>query len=313
MKPTPVNQIDDLTFGIELETIIPIAARVAVGHYHNGNAAHSARIGRRLVQFPTFHGALWKTETDGSISVTEPLHRACEFVSPILKGEEGVKHLIEFVEFLRSIGAKVNPSCGFHVHVGAQSAAAGLDLVEYVERLTRIVCFNSKALYAQTGTIRREAGRWCKPLGADAKATIKRIKREKRVTPCAAGDRYQILNLTNLPRLGTVEFRCFAGTLNTSKVLLHVFSAIALAVIARTAKTPADWQNKTLTGEKAVTNFLKVRPMARIVGSPTFAEHFPKMLGKALEMAAKYDAMQAGLDLALLTAKNLTTPPSPAP
>ena len=297
-----INNIENITFGVELETTIPATAQVGVGQYHNGTNANTARVGSELKHFPKFGSASWKTEHDGSIRVMEAGHRACEFVSPILKGEAGIAHLIEFVEFLQSIGAKVNASCGMHIHIGAQTAhGPTADLEAYIERLVRLVAFNSKALYAQTGTIARENGVYCRKLGAETKTIVKKMKREKRVIGATALNRYHILNLTNLPRTGTVEFRCFAGTLNTNKVLVHLFSVLVLCLVARSAKTPADWENKTLTGSKALTNLLKVRPVTQIVGSPIMAGRFSKMFGKALEMAAKYDAQQAGLDLQMLT------------
>lgn len=293
------NNIENITFGVELETTIPAAARVVIGHYHNGANAYSATVDGVTKPFPRFGQATWKTERDGSIHVIERGHHACEFVSPVLKGEAGILHLIEFVEFLQSIGAKVNMSCGMHIHVSAASvhgSAEGLE--DYIERLVRLVAFNSKALYAQTGTPARENGVYCRKLGEETKNAVKRMKKDKRVVGV---DRYRILNLTNLSRTGTVEFRCFAGTLNTSKVLVHLFSVLLLCIVARTAKTPADWENKTLSGTKAVTNLLKVRPVTAIVGSPTMKQRFAKMLAKAIEMAGKYDVIQAGLDLAALT------------
>lgn len=295
------SQIEEITFGVELETTIPLAAQLRVGHYHAGNPVNVARAGDRLLPAPTFDGVAWRSERDGSIHVRKPGHTACEFVSPILKGEAGVRHLVEFVEWLRAIGAQVNASCGMHIHIGAASAAGGEELTAYLERLTRLVAFNSKALYAQTGTIAREKGHYCAPLGEQAKKAIARVKRTKQLGDAGMAGRYQILNLTGLNTRGTVEFRCFAGTVNTNKVLLHLFSALAIAIIARKAKTPAQWSNGPLSGEKAVTNFLKVRPMARIIGSQFLADRFPQMLTKALELAGKYDAQQAALDLVLLT------------
>lgn len=301
-----VNNIENITFGIEIETTIPLSANVRVGGYHNGALATSARKQNgELVSFPAFQGMPWRTERDCSIMVLAPGHTPCEFVSPVLKGEAGIAHLIAFVEFLREIGAEVNPSCGMHIHVSATTAAGTEDHTAYLERLVRLVAFNSKALYAQTGTTSREKGRYCAPLGATTRDAIARVKKSKRVNDAAIGpSRYHILNLTNLARIGTVEFRCFAGTLNTNKVLLHLFSVLALCIVARTAKTPASWENKALSGTKALTNFLKVRPMTRIVGSPIMTARFPRMLAKALEMGAKYDSAQAADDLRELTSTN---------
>ena len=78
-------------------------------------------------------------------------HRSCEFISPILQGAAGVAHLVEFVAWLQEIGAKVNKSCGLHVHVGVTTAAQSMhgdQILAYVNKLARLVSFNSKALYA---------------------------------------------------------------------------------------------------------------------------------------------------------------------
>lgn len=296
-----MNHIENITFGVELETTVPISASLVIGAYHNGTPATAASINGERRFFPTFEGRHWKMEADGSIRALTIGHRACEFVSPVLKGEAGLRHLLEFVAFLRDLGATVNASCGMHVHVGATTAAGSEQTADYIERLVRLVSFNSKALYAQTGTTKRERGAYCAPIGANTRKAVARMRRSKNLVDAALGQaRYHILNLTNLPRTGTVEFRCFAGTLNPTKIHLHLFSVFALCIIARNAKTPASWQNKTLTGEKAITNFLKVRPVTRIVGSPTLTAAFPSMVTKALEMARKYDLMDAGQDLAVM-------------
>jgi MocE subfamily Rieske [2Fe-2S] domain protein len=60
----------------------------------------------------------WRAEHDGSIRGAGV---ACEFVSPILHGEDGVAALCQFVEFITAIGATVNDSCGCHVTVNVDS------------------------------------------------------------------------------------------------------------------------------------------------------------------------------------------------
>lgn len=298
-----MSNIENITFGVEIETTVPAGANITIGHYHNGLLVRHGYtpLGVSLVA-PTFHGVAWKAENDCSIRITKNGHRACEWVSPVLKGEAGVQHLIEMLEWLRGIGASVNPSCGLHIHVGASGAAGGEEITDYIDRLARLSAFNSKALYAQTGTLSRERGSYCRPLGADARKAVTKAKKTKRLLDAAHGaGRYQLLNLTNLTSRGTVEFRCFGGTLNTSKALVHLFSVLTICIVARKTKTPATWDNRPLSGEKAITNLLKVRPVTRIIGAAIFEERFHSMIAKALEMAGKYDAMQAAFDAVLLT------------
>jgi hypothetical protein len=98
-----------IRWGIELETRIPITAGVHVGAYHRGHAVHvgidaTSALPRNA---PVFQGKPWQAERDGSIRC-DAGQTPCEFVSPILHGEEGVETLLRFVEWTHAIGATVN-------------------------------------------------------------------------------------------------------------------------------------------------------------------------------------------------------------
>jgi len=277
--------IENVTFGVEIETSIPLSLNLSVGHYHHGTPVPSA---------PQFNGASWKAESDCSI-IAAPGCTPCEFVSPILKGEAGVLHLIEFVNWLGAIGAKVNSSCGLHVHIGVASFANDPAAVaKFVRILSRVTSRNATALYAQTGTPRREQGRFCAPMDATARREITRACRAKRAG-AVQDSRYRLLNLTTVGSRGTVEFRCFAGTTNATKVLLHLFSVFALCNITAKRKSITNWDpNETLTGEQAMTRFLKARPMFSIVDVPVFHQHRQAMIEMAFKMARKYDEAKMG-------------------
>lgn len=53
----------------------------------------------------------WKVITDGSCGL--------EIVSPILSGEDGLQQVEKVCKALNSLGAKVDKTCGLHVHVDA--------------------------------------------------------------------------------------------------------------------------------------------------------------------------------------------------
>ena len=292
-----LSNVEEITFGVEIETTIP-AGLIQVGHYHNGVAV-VLNPGMSGSPAPTFQGMSWKAERDGSIQVTDSRHTACEFVSPILKGEAGLKHLMEFVQWLVANGAQVNRSCGFHVHVGIASFSTPELQAEFVNQVARLATQNATALYAQTGSILREQGSYCQKPGSAYRKVVGQMKRAKSSDLASSTSRYTLVNISNVQR-GTVEFRCFAGTLNQSKILLHVFSALACCRIAQTRKTQPTWEpSAPLSGRDALKNFLKVRPMWEIVSAPTFAACREEMISKGFEMAAKYDA-----------ARTLTTEPS---
>lgn len=62
----------------------------------------------------------WKIVSDGSLSGTHTF----ELVSPILRGETGIQELEKVCRVLNECGAKVNKTCGTHVHMDA----AGMEM-----------------------------------------------------------------------------------------------------------------------------------------------------------------------------------------
>lgn len=188
----------DIQFGIEIETTMP-AGSVAAGGYH---------CGVQVAWLPTG----WKGERDGSIQCSHG-RIACEYVSPILCGNAGIRQVVEVVEAIRSRGGQVNASCGFHVHVSFPNDAAK------IARLVNVVANFERAIFAATGTKQRERGHYCRGIQQHGDAT--------RATSNARVQRYHILNLTNVSR-GHVEFRAFSGTLNIIKIVAYIRLCVAL-------------------------------------------------------------------------------------
>ena len=139
----PAINVNDLTFGVEIETAMPTGT-IAVGGYHNG---------RQIPGLPDG----WRAESDCSI-VCPAGHQACEVVSPVLKGTDGLEQIQQVCDWLNAVGAKVNRSTGFHVHVGWTGDR------EALKRLTSYVSNFEKAIFASTGTHSREQSRYCRPI-----------------------------------------------------------------------------------------------------------------------------------------------------
>lgn len=212
--------VNEMTFGIEFETTVPYGT-CQIGSYKHG------------IQVPALPPG-WKAERDGSIRC-DVGHQACEIVSPILKGADGVKQVIAVLEWLNQVGAKVNRSTGMHVHVGWSAGEAELsNLAHYVSNF-------EPALYASTGTHSREVGPFCKSIKSDATYVGKfRGKQAMSVT-----DRYHTLNITNLSTgKQTVEFRLFAGTLNASKALGYIRLCLGIVEKSLTTKRSPLWDGK---------------------------------------------------------------------
>lgn len=219
---------NELTFGIEIETIAPDSAvrndGLRIGPYRHG------------IQVP-YLPAGWKAEYDASIDNSYGGHK-CEITSPVLRGEEGIRQVIEVLETLKAKGHRVNASCGVHVHVGWNRDWPS----EALARLVTIVAYLEKGLYAITGTKTRERGRYC--------GGVRKYGNDKDAKPALDRDRYHALNLTNLARgtKDTVEFRVFSGSLNPTKVAGWIQVCLGLVERALAAKRMPTWNPKAPTG-----------------------------------------------------------------
>jgi hypothetical protein len=219
---------NEMTFGIEIETHMPVGSVAPGGHGY----------GRQVDWLP----AGWLADSDPSIIVPNHNRTACEFVSPVLKGAEGLRQVCEVIAEIKRRGGQVNASCGLHVHVGydkRNTAAVG--------RLITLVANHEKGLYAATGTHSREQGQgsrhgtnWCK--------SIKQYGDKETATVIANRDRYHLLNIaTTKP---TVEFRVFGGSLNATKITAYVRLCVGLAQKSLVSKKTTTWNARRSASPK---------------------------------------------------------------
>jgi hypothetical protein len=245
----PDHQASQIRWGIELETRIPTTAGVNVGGYHRG---HPVQVGIDAsstlpVNAPDFRGSRWKAERDGSIRCDAD-QSPCEFVSPILHGDEGIACLLRFVEWTHAIGATVNDSCGCHITVGIESVIGTDDprvVSEFIRKLAHISRWHARGLYGQTGTA-RHLNHYSHPLFEDTGAKMRRLvtTEEERVkAECVEQCGRGMLNFRKAFKrdasgkyCGVVEFRVFAGTLNAKKILHHLGTVLGLCRRAHEVK-----------------------------------------------------------------------------
>lgn len=288
-----LEELNNLTFGVEIETTIPSSSGVSVGSYSSGHVLPETA--------PKFNGTPWKGHEDGSIRVNTSGHRGCEFVSPILKGEAGLKHIVEFMKWLRSIGAKVNRSTGTHVHVGVKSVIGNADMetvLNWVVKVGELGKKYSTGLYASTGTTRNlmSTTSYCVPLGDVAKDAFKFAKS----TNCKASGlskikhdvrKYSMINFLNVGGgKHTVEFRAFAGTTNTAKMLNHITSSMAIALLAKHNMNKSTvWKDYGYNGVAGFKYLFKyAAKLIKLTSLKRKWTHSMRMWGTA--MAAKWDS-----------------------
>ena len=234
---------DQLTFGIEIEGVLPadIVSREGIegGGYHRG------------IQIPGLPTG-WKAEADCSIDYRSGF--VClEIVSPILRGANGLQQLVEVCQQLRRWGWKMNRSCGCHIHVGTRDL--GSDALnrspEFLRKTVALVMRNETALFASTGTKTRELQHNGANYSGSARRDLAPFIRNLHPARLRGCNRGRTLNLTNLGNhKETIEFRVFQAGIKVHKVATWVQVALGLECKAYSMKRRAkfDVENADLQG-----------------------------------------------------------------
>jgi len=230
--------LSQFTFGVELEVLLP-------GHFNRITAA--AELGRRIgktVDQSTGAGRNWSIHFDGSIRGNGA---ALEFVSPFnppLQGEEGLREAAAVANALRDLGAEVNASTGFHVHVGVRNHRLGLD---FFKTLVKVYGRYEEALDSILPASRRNNG-FCRSIknvphsAIDAARSIPELSRAIYRSSGAAAPRYHKLNLEAYDKHGTVEFRHHSGTVDASKITNWILTVLGIVAAAKEGRTGAGTQ-----------------------------------------------------------------------
>ncbi len=251
-----------LRFGIEIETVGQTRAQVAeaICTVVGGTTRH--------VGIPTCYdpyeitaadGRTWKVMADSSLSASQRLQ--AEVVSPILRYED-IETLQRVIRAIRKARARVDSSCGIHIHVDAASfdAKALRNLVKIVNK--------QEALIEHALNISQDRRcRWCRGIDADFLAKIER-QRPSDLTDLNRAwygrlntqpthydsSRYRGLNLHNVWFRGTVEFRWFEASLHAGKVKAYLQFALALSAKAINARASSS-KKRTLDPATAKYDF----------------------------------------------------------
>ena len=167
----------------------------------------------------------WKIVHDASVSGT-----GLELVSPILQGADGLRDAMIAVDALLGAGARVDRSCGLHVHVGA-ARMTGLQIARVAELYTS----NNDAIDTILAASRHDgASTYCR---RHSRTTLTAAMNNLngvvghdaiRHAVTGLGSRYMTVNLTAYSRHGTIEFRQHQGTLNKEKVASWIKFVLAL-------------------------------------------------------------------------------------
>jgi len=156
----------------------------------------------------------WKITTDGSIS-GNGVTNAFELVSPILIGEAGLADLEKVCRVLGRLNAKINKSCGLHIHFEAISfnlATWKNLMLNYAKLEDTIDSFMPNSRRADNNT-------YCKSLKLKANfETLVQNASNLAQLHDRLESRYFKLNTKSFAEHKTVEFRQHSGTVEFEKM-----------------------------------------------------------------------------------------------
>ena len=231
-----------LTIGVEIEfTGLTRSDAATVVAEHFGTDPWGGCLGWEIKESNNRNAREWKVVRDSSI-ITEGGDQ-CELVTPILNYDD-IETLQEIVRKLRKAGAKVNDSCGLHVHIGAAGMTA-----QAIRNLVNTVASREELFFKALDVDEARKRRYCKPvderflkeLNAKKPATLDELKK------IWYGDgndhdfhyhesRYHALNLHSFFCRKTIEFRLFNGTLHAGEVKSYVQLCCALVAFVQANK-----------------------------------------------------------------------------
>lgn len=210
------TDLDALTFGVELEHIMPAgmtADRLCQLLRDAGVVCYPEEYNHRPSNS-------WKLVTDGSLA---NYSHGRELVSPPLRGEAGFDQVRRACGVLKTAGCKVTKKCGMHVHIGARTES-----VDFFKNVVHLYKSAETAIDSFMAPSRRgSSADFARPIRINRErmmnaSTIDQVAQAIGQTPgreyVRGGDRYCKINLKAWWQHGTVEFRQHQGTVEAQKV-----------------------------------------------------------------------------------------------
>lgn len=185
------------TFGVEIECFMPREVFVENARNHG--------ISAQYMGYTHAHTTYYKLVTDASLSGER---NPIECVSPVLKGTNGFKSLKGACDAMRETGAKVNHTCGLHVHIGAENISS-----EHYANIFKNYQMMEVAIDSFMARSRRENnGFYCLSLRSES------LGETRESIQANLHSRYYKVNPRSYERHKTIEFRQHQGTTNYTKI-----------------------------------------------------------------------------------------------
>lgn len=246
--------LKDQCFGVEVEMtgITREQAACALAKYFGTIAYHTGGVYDAWTVRDS-EGKEWKLMSDSSIQAERKTQTGytsnnvssnyrVEMVAPKLTYAELPKFQ-ECVRQVRHAGAKVNDSCGLHVHVDAANHNR-----QSLKNLIGIMYSKEDILFKALQVNEARAARWCqkvrepmlrqaRTLSSDETKDLTQLESIWYEGNVSSGEhynwtRYYALNLHSVFYRGTVEWRCFNSTLHAGRAAAYVNLCLAISAQA---------------------------------------------------------------------------------
>lgn len=194
------------TFGVEIECVHAERNALVEAGRINGVDIHSEGYNHRD------NSSYFKIVSDASVGGDIDPN---EVVSPVLCGNKrGLDTLKKAIKSLDAVGARVNSTCGLHVHIGVEKFTGEqyVNIFKNYQKLERLI----DSFMAPS---RRGNCRWARSLQGYDFTNCHGVDDVKRVLDY---DRYRKVNPMSYDRHHTVEFRQHQGSTNYEKISMWV-------------------------------------------------------------------------------------------
>lgn len=195
----------------------------------------------------------WKIVTDGSLTGNDTF----ELVSPILVGERGLRELETVCRVLENCHAKVNKSCGTHVHFDA----AGFSLSEWKRIYINYARLEGTIDAFMPVSRRSNNNYYCKGFRnfANFEDKINAARTLQGISEIFGGSRYYKINPVSYSRHNTCEFRQHSGTVEYRKISNWIKFLDALVTLSTAGTVTATSLEELTFITDDVKNYLKER------------------------------------------------------
>lgn len=262
------DMIKKQRFGVEIEMtgIRRVDAAHVIANYFGTEVKGPFGLTYKERRIKGRSNRVWKVMRDSSVKPEPAMDEyKVEVVTPPLKYDD-MEDLQNIIRKLREAGAKVNASCGIHVHIDGSNHTP--------KSLLYLINFMTcrQDLIYESLEIGERANRWCKKLNDKILKALKShdeltFDKVKEIWYSDANDgyrgrasdehynetRYHGVNLHAFFTKGTVEFRLFNSTLHAGKVKAYIQLCLAISGWAITTDSHISFRaSSQYTPEKKV-------------------------------------------------------------